>query len=488
MARYLTYIIAIIVLTVSSSICLGQTTADTTKSDTGEAKTLAPRPKQYFLPEDSLGEPGKPRESFEVPVSEEYREALESLEELDGWDSEKSKAALEEARKKLEELGQETAVPPLPPKPGEQVILPDTVYTTEIAIDQNGITYYDTLGEKNEIIGEPVPLDEPFVISGEGTQVITTSSTGDIVQIGSDVIIDQDERVNGSVISIGGNVVVRGEVKGDAVAVLGTVTVDGYVHGDVVSPTGTVTISSTGRVRRNVVASAIITNPGARIGGSREYTGVNLPFGGDVFHGFYVSFMMLQLGIAVFAVFLVLLGHAFAGKNIAVVRTRIMLSSIKSFFVGLVTMLLGIPILWLLLIITVIGIPVAFLVLPLAVAVAVVLGYSAVGLRLGEKLVENNRIAVESQLGRTLVGVSIMLLLTVFGAVLLLAQFAPTSVLGWILFGVGIAVSFIATTAGLGAVVLTRFGTRLEKPRPPAAAGTPATLPTEPIGPGSASG
>ncbi len=485
MIRRSTYLVTILLLLFLGSLAHAQSPTAPADSATGKTETPAPGPKRYFLPEDSLGEPADSWKEEEIPVSEEYREALESLEQLEQWDNEKSKAALEEARKKLEGL---SSVPPPPPLSGKEVILPDTVYTTEILINPNGITYFDTLGEIHSIIGEPVPLDEPFVISGEGVQVITTSSTGDIVQIGRDVIIDHDERVDGSVIAIGGDVLVLGEVKGDAVGILGDVKVDGYVHGDAVAPTGAVTVTSTGRIRRNVFASSIITEPGGRIGGKREYTGVSLPSGPKIIRGFYLSLLMVQLGIAVFAVFLVLLGHAFAGKNIALIRTRIRRSSIKSFFVGLLTMFLGIPILWILLIITVIGIPVAFLVLPLAVVIAVVLGYSAIGLRLGEMLVENTRFTAQSQLGRTLLGVSVMLMLTVVGAALLLAQFGPTTALGWILFVVGIAVSFIATTAGLGAVVLTRFGTRLEKPRPPAAAGTPSTVPTEPIGPRSTTG
>jgi len=446
--------------------------AQTPAGSPDSAKTV-PSPRVYFIEADTLGD--------ESETSEEryYEEARKLQREVAERAAEDAAEALE-ALEGLESLEILKGVPPLDvlgevPGLPDEIILPDTVYTTEVTIGPQGIEYYDTSGERKVIVGRPVSPDAPFVFSEEGGRMITTKRAADIVQVGVDVYIDRDERVEGNVVVILGKIEVMGEVKGDAVAILGDVFVDGYVHGSAVAPTGTVEITSSGRVRRDVVASVIIDQPGSRIGGHKNYTGVRLPVGPGLFRGLYLSMFLIQLGLAVFLIFLILLGHVFAGKNIATIKSCVSDSGVKSFFVGLITITLGVPVLFVLLLITVIGIPVAILVLPLAIVVAMIFGYAAIGLRLGEKLAENTKIVIKSQLGRTMAGVAAMLLIFVFGSVLIIIPFTPLRVLGWVLFGIGHAVTFIAMTTGVGAVVLTRFGTRPKKA--PAREGAPALPP-----------
>jgi hypothetical protein len=64
-------------------------------------------------------------------------------------------------------------------------------------------------------------------------------------------------------------------------------------------------------------------------------------------------------------------------------------------------------------------------------------------------------------------GTSALLLIILFGGVLTFIPAVPVQILGWILFGIGHAISFIAITTGVGAVILTRFGTRLHKEKRP---------------------
>jgi len=355
-----------------------------------------------------------------------------------------------------------------------EVVLPDTVYTTEVTIGPEGIEYYDSAGVRQVIQGRPVSPDVPFVFSEESGRALTSKRASNIVQVGVDVHIARDERVDGDVVAIGGNIEVEGEVKGDVVAVLGNVTIDGYVHGSAVAPLGKVQIGPTGRVRKDVAASVIDDQPGSLIGGRKDYSGVRLPAGINFVRGFTFMYVMLHLGLAVFTIFLILLGHVFAAKNIAAIRARISTNGIKSFVIGLLAQFLGIPILFVLLLITVIGIPVAILVLPIAVVVAMVLGFAAFGLMLGEKVADNTGFHLPTQLGKTIAGVAAVLLIVVFGALLVLTFHAPLSVAGWIIFGIGHAIVFIAITTGLGAVVLTRFGTRPKKaPAAPTVAPAP---------------
>jgi hypothetical protein len=72
---------------------------------------------------------------------------------------------------------------------------------------------------------------------------LTTAYTDsdDVVRFG-DVTVDFDERINGDVVTIGGDATVYGEVSGDVVSVFGDVYLkdDAYVRGDVAAPFGEV--------------------------------------------------------------------------------------------------------------------------------------------------------------------------------------------------------------------------------------------------------
>jgi len=76
---------------------------------------------------------------------------------------------------------------------------------------------------------------------------IYTDTDADIVKF-SDIVIREDERVLGDVVSIGGDITVLGEVEGDVVAVFGDIYLEGcYIHGDAVAPFGNV-ISEDGAI------------------------------------------------------------------------------------------------------------------------------------------------------------------------------------------------------------------------------------------------
>ncbi|HUK63491.1 MAG TPA: polymer-forming cytoskeletal protein, partial [Dongiaceae bacterium] len=90
---------------------------------------------------------------------------------------------------------------------------------------------------------EPVPPEPP-----------TPSSTGNIVQIGSDIHIEKGQVVDGDVLSIGGDI-----------------RVDGHVRGNVSATRGDITLGSTARVDRDVlcIGGTLHEEPGAYVGGQR---------------------------------------------------------------------------------------------------------------------------------------------------------------------------------------------------------------------------
>ncbi len=419
------------------------------------ANTVRRTPRVYFNESDTLDQ-----ESLEVKKAPRPAEETRRL-------------TLEVQQKVLDNIenglgGLDLRIPPMPDLPDTdyEFILPDTIYTTEITIGPNTIEYYDASGRRKTIAGSPVSPDAIFIWDPEGGRKLTTRSSSDIVRIGSEVIIHPGERIDGDVVSIAGRIRVEGEVKGDVVAIFGDIIVDGYVHGSVVAPFGKVIVNSTGRVRQDVVGSTIEQRPGSRIGGQRSFTHVSVPLGVETWDAIYGAMLVAHLASAVFLIFLILLAHVFAGRNIAALETYIGRSGFKSFVIGLLMELIGLPVLFLLLFITVIGIPVAVLVLPIAVVVAGILGYAAFGLRFGAKLAENSGLNITSQLGRTMAGVLAMLLIIFLGGALAWIPSAPFRVFGLFLFGVGHAIGFIAVTTGLGAVTLTRFGARGKTPAP----------------------
>lgn len=78
--------------------------------------------------------------------------------------------------------------------------------------------------------------------------------TGNIMRIGSDVHIEQDQVVSGDLLAVGGDV-----------------TVDGHVEGDVVAMGGDVHLSASARVDGDVacIGGELTEDPGASIGGQR---------------------------------------------------------------------------------------------------------------------------------------------------------------------------------------------------------------------------
>ncbi len=144
-----------------------------------------------------------------------------------------------------------------------------------------------------------------------------------------------------------------------------------------------------------------------------------------------------------------LLVHVLPKQTREIART-VAQSPALSIGVGLLTMLL-LPIVLILLVVICIGIPVA-IVLILAAMAAGAYGWVAVGAALGQRLMLTSKVQSGPAWG-VIVGVGLLCVLS------------AVPCLGWLL-------GLIVTSAGLGAVVLTRFGTLQYVQGPPAAPAT----------------
>lgn len=391
-------------------------------------------------------------------------------------------------------------------------LIRDSIYAREITIDIGGVRITDRHGEEfllpptTEVIGLPgggittsrgTDID---VVVGPGGELIRIES-GDhhdqMTQLANDIEIVADETFEGDVICIFCDIDVQGFVTGSAVSVFGNVNVDGKTGSEAVAPFGRVRVGPDGQVMGDVSASKIVRDPGGRIDGSRNELFLNI-FGGD--DGLNEAWSRTTFTIIVslkilFWLFLVLLAHALAARNITKVKERIQRSYAKSFLMGVLGQILLIPV-FLLLLITIIGIPVALFVLPLMIFGGFVLAQAAVGQLVGDKIAENTSLPLRTQLARTIGGVAALQIFAYLTIIFIWPAGHGSSggafrLVTLIMFILSAIVGYVVITLGTGAVILTRFGTRPKEvlattgqpsitDLPPAASAVVTPLPFEP--------
>jgi hypothetical protein len=300
------------------------------------------------------------------------------------------------------------------------------------------------------------------------------SSSNDLVRFGEDIVIPEDKVVQGDVVAFGGSVTVRGRVKGDCSAIGGSVRVEGkgVVEGDAVSVGGTVS-----------------TSDSASVGGSNVSVG-SFNAGHLRRWGPWVGAMGL-LGTGAWlaqTIFWLLLALLFSWLSLALFRDRLLYAARllteqfgKSFLwgllgwvgmvfsvpVGIVALVLFSVLAIVILCITIIGIPVAILVaiamvlgvmgICVAAGYAIFLGYIEGCMYLGQRIF--GRRTPLTPLLAIVIGAALLAVLDGLGDLIGSIGFFLFHPIGMLL---GIAAGFllvILTTAGLGALILGRFGT-----------------------------
>jgi hypothetical protein len=354
-------------------------------------------------------------------------------------------------------------------EPAEPASSPrDSIYAREITIDQSGVTIIDRNGRRITLaVDELAPRVRPPAPPPLG------GHPKDVVHVFTDVVvIEPDEIIHGDVVCVfGGDIKVRGRVTGSVFTLTGAIDVEGTVDEGAVSPFGSVRVGPNGVVGADVVASHIDKEPGGRINGMRNE--LFFKFFGDSWQPRGARWAQTTLTVIVvlkilFWVFLVLLAHALAARNVVNVKRKIETAFFKSFLIGIVVQVL-LPLVVLLLVTTIVGIPVALFLVPLMLVAAAILSMAAIGLYLGEKIDQNTNFHLPTQLGRTLVGLLatqvVPLLAVVFtwtaGTGSVLGGSMRLVALGFI--GLSIVIGYVIMTLGVGAVTMTRFGTRPKK-------------------------
>lgn len=266
--------------------------------------------------------------------------------------------------------------------------------------------------------------------------------------------VPADTSVDGPVVVAGGPLHVHGTVTGDAIAVAGDVVVHagGRVTGNAVAAHGDVVLS------------------GGTIGGElRELRGVlgavaaraatPAPAAGRTRHAVALAasslVIMVLIGIGVLV---------FAGAYLDGVVEALEGRFARSFWAGIAAQVAIVPVLLLIVValaLTIIGIlaiPLAIVLFVLAVAGVVTLGFLAVAQVTGESVSPGANARLHPRgaaLRAMIVGVTIYM-----GIWVLAAVFAWAPVVETVLRGIAVAITWVAATAGLGAAVISRGGTR----------------------------
>jgi hypothetical protein len=276
------------------------------------------------------------------------------------------------------------------------------------------------------------------------------------VHVGGGITVNEDEEVGDAVVAIGGSVTVLGHVDDDVVAIGGGVHLGpkAVVRGGITSIGGHIE-REPGSVVDGEINEVRIGPPSFKLH-APQFMGFAPAW--DAMHGWLrLVGTVIRLGIDLLLTILVAL---LAARPVERIGDRAAREPWMSGFAGLLAQLLFIPVLVLtvvVLAVSIIGIPLLVLV-PFAVVaflLAMLVGFAGVSLRVGQWAVGPHR-AVPLALA---VGVILIAAVALVSRGVGLLPI-PTWFLTWPLGIAGFFVEYVAWTVGLGAALLTRFGSR----------------------------
>ncbi len=321
------------------------------------------------------------------------------------------------------------------------VLVPVVVLVAAMALP--GPAYASNAEQGQVVFGGSFTLD-----SGE-------KLNGDLVIFGGTVLLEEGSIVNGDVLMFGGSANVMGEIDGNLALLGGGANLgpSAVITGDVVTLGGNVN-----RAVGAVVEGEFLTSEGAYFPFAFDLPnflefgdGIQIdpffdfdPFGrssiGPVFSPItnILWFVLRSLLVAALAILVVLFWPNAAGRTGSAAVSQPLISG----GLGCLTFIV-VPVLIVLLAITIIGLPLSFLTV-VALVIAVVFGWIAIGVEIGQRMVEafdwNLHPAASAGIGTLVVSF-------VVGGIGLVPC------IGWL-------APLLVGSAGLGAVILTRFGSR----------------------------
>lgn len=371
------------------------------------------------------------------------------------------------------------------------------------------------------LFATPILAQGPEVNIEAGRVVFGSSLTleeddfveGDVVVFGGNFEMLEGSEVSGSVVVFGGQVTINGEVENDVAAIGGNISVEesAVVKGDVVGLGGQVSIDESADVRGSVAegpefnfadkgfsidipavpdAPAMpdapdvpdlpeMPEPPAMPDVPRVTYRDSQPtffqrvgeFVGDGVADIFFALVMAGLGVLVVMFF---------PAHVKNVQETVVNAASVSFIVGLATAFAGAALLFLLIILSILIIPICGIVIEvLAIFAAMLFGVTVVGKYTGHRLFQAANNPLAGDVSATLLGVAVLVLLGSMPFV------DKLPFIGWMFGLTGFLVMLLVNSLGVGAVVLSRFGTRVYTPGSRAAAiiGSPVAPSQPPVRP-----
>ena len=302
------------------------------------------------------------------------------------------------------------------------------------------------LGGGKELLAGMIPT--AFAANGaHGDATLTNSDCTEEhhgPSFGAAVVIDYNMVECGNLTTFGGTVAINGEVQGNVVAFNSEIVIAGTVDGNIELYGGSVTLQNGSHVHGEIhlYGGHFTQAQGLKPESSVIDRTKNLDWLISANDSFRFSFWSLVLWVAIGVLL-----TSFFPEHVMLVRTTVVNKTQRSLVIGLLSISLAPPVL-IVLVALVLSIPLAIIV-GLILVVAWGLGTVAVGWHIGDYVVGKLVPQHNTRLVQIVVGMT----------VLVLAGSLPY--IGWLIsIGTGVL--------GLGAVFLSRFGTRLySQPKQP---------------------
>lgn len=312
-----------------------------------------------------------------------------------------------------------------------------------------------------------------LLFMGFSSPAYAQGPSGDQFILGNNHTIGANETVNGDVYVAGGNLDLEagGTIDGDLFVFGGNADIEGTITGDMTVFGGNADLTESAAVEGdiNVFGGNLSRDEGSQVGGEIEENNKfdfeppappspPSAYSGDSFFGRVAGFfidttwnLMLLIGLALIA----WLVAAFLPEQMQVVGETVTQAKLLSFGMGFLTAILA----------AILAIPAALLVATICLAIvpiagytllvgAVLLGWIVIGQLVGEQLLTSVERPLPGLVLSTIVGVVVITIISnmpIIGLIPIIG--AVFGFIGW-LFGMALSLT------GLGAVVLTRFGTR----------------------------
>lgn len=300
------------------------------------------------------------------------------------------------------------------------------------------------VGLPTAAFAQGVDNGDQVIFGGSYTLEAGETLIGDLVVFGGNVELETDSIVEGDILIFGGTITVDGEIDGDLIVIGGSTDLEenAVLHRDLITPGGSVRRAEGAQIFGQVITETNIpvdiTIPRifsedfpSEIPSPRVSVRSN-PFWGVVW------FFFRTLAFAALAVLVVM----FVPKQADRASDTVLAQPILSAGLGILTMVVAIPLL-VILMITIILIPVSLIGL-LLLAIAGLFGWITLGLEIGQRFAQ---LFNSEWPAAVAAGIGTLILTIVAFAI------GAIDCIGWV-------VPFLVTSVGLGAVILTRFGTQ----------------------------